>query len=458
MIRIERGNAWGEMFGAPTWFRDYAARHLSVPVEAGVDKRGTKFSYIWWHEGKPYGSLVHGTRFAAGLTPHVLQLARHYKLPATLQDVRDVVDPSSPLRSVSASWRPYQDEIHAKLLKSPTGVINAVPRSGKTLMAARIIDELGLPVLYVAPSVQIVRQTYQVLVKHFGHDAVGRLDGEADEHEKDISRLIVVATTNSAVKQSQEWFDTRKMLIVDEFHHSASETIHRINDLARFAYYRYGFTGTHYRSGFDNLAMEAICSQVLQRVGVDDLVRDGYLAKPNVVFLKPKADRITADSFATAYSRGIVKSEKRNACVAEITRKLAHELHIPTIVLVKQRAHADALGKLIQDSVVVKGGESALTSAAVKDFADRKIPVLIGTTVIGEGVDVPAAGALVYASGGSSGVLMMQSYYRPLTANPGKTEGWIYDFTDDHHAMLLRHSRKRSSFAARQLNTETRHA
>ncbi len=453
-MHIWRSNASAEIHGAPPWFLQYAARHLSVPVPAG-QKPGERFGSIWWYEDEPWGSLVHieGTsaRIAPGLAGYVLELAELYRLPASVHDTRERPEDQIPWWSVSAKWRPYQDDAHRAVLASETGVIDAPPRSGKTLMAARIIDTLARPTLCVAPTVAIVRQTYDVFCEHFGEDMVARLDGSARPHQRDISKPIVIATAPSAVRQSAEWFATREALLIDEFHHAAAETYHRISSKAVNAYYRYMLTGTHFRTGADALAMQAVCSNVIHRIRVQDLIPE-YLVVPRVVFCPVGAKPLgyTID-WREAYDLGIVEHEERNDLIARLATMLAIDNGIPTLVLVKRRAHADALGERIPESCVVKGGQAVLTSREVKRFLDGHHQVLIGTTVLGEGVDVPRAAALIYASAGADGVTMMQSYFRPLTAAPGKTVGRIYDFQDHHHRTLREHAGKRMSFVQRQL-------
>jgi len=453
-MHVWRSNTEAEIHGAPRWFLQYAARHLSVPVAAG-QKPGSRFGEVWYHEGEPWGSLLHvdgaSGRVAAGLAGYVAQIAQHYGLACETRDMRAVPEDQIPWWSMSAKWRPYQDDVHRAVLSSPTGVIDAPPRSGKTLMSARIIDTLGRPTLLVAPTVAIVRQTYGVLCRHFSEDMVARLDGSAKPAQRDISKPIVVATAPSAVRQSPEWFATRELLIIDEFHHAAAETYHRISAKARNAYFRYMLTGTHFRTGDDRLAMEAVCSNVIHRIRVEDLIPD-YLAPPRVVFCPIDAPPLgyTMD-WREAYELGIVEHEQRNDAVVRLAKMLALDNGIPTLVLARRRAHADALGERIPESVVVKGGEASLTSRSVAQFLDGAHQVLIGTTVLGEGVDVPRAAALIYASGGADGVTLMQSYFRPLTAAPGKMIGRIYDFQDRHHRTLRDHSEKRQSFVARRL-------
>lgn len=450
---ITRGNSYSKLHQAPAEFLASVARHLAIKLELGSKKKpivkGVRFGSIFWHEAMPYGSMLHGSVVPAGLTYHVEALARMYRVPCEVRDVRVVPPANHSWRSVVSSWRPYQDEVHDRLCRATTGIVDAPPRSGKTLMAVRIVDELAQPVLYVAPSVAIVRQTYETFQRFYPNDMLARLDGEAQSYERDASKQIVIATVASVLKQDPDWFKTRKALIIDEFHHSAAESYHRLSALASEAYFRFMFTGTHFRTGTDTLAMEAVCAQVIQKIQLADLVPD-YLVQPRVYFIPTRAMRVRGRNWKEAYTAGVVKCDRRNGHIVTFALSLARS-GIPTIVLVKHRAHADALGQMIPDSVVVKGGEDALTSEAVREFLAGAFRVLVGTTVLGEGVDLPNAGALIYASAGSDGVTMMQSYFRPLTAHPGKQIGRIYDFRDTHHKLLARHSNERIVFARKHL-------
>ena len=450
-MEIHRHNATSQILGAPGWFLTYAARHLSVPVELGA-KKGDRFGAIWKHQGDVWATLVRGNEVAAGLTSHVCALARHYGLDVRVKDCRTPPEERLPLWSVKADWRPYQTRVHEKAIQRTTGVIDAPPRSGKTLMAARLIDTFGCPTVCIAPSVAIVRQTWNVMRRSFGDDWVARLDGESKGSERDVSKPLVIATAASAARQPQEWWDTRDLLVIDEFHHAAAETYHKINMLAKNVYYRFGFTGTHFRSGEDRLAMEAICSHVIDKIELDDLTPN-YLATPRVVYTPVRGIcRPEGNSWDALYRAGIVDHEARNDLIVKIANTVSAT--VPTIVLTRRRRHADELGDRISNSVVAKGGASVLTSRSITEFLAGEHRVLVGTTVIGEGVDVPAAGALVFASGGDAGVAMMQSYFRPMTGAPGKSVGRIFDFRDLHHRTLRRHSDARISMARSQFGNE----
>lgn len=446
---LERDNVWVHVRRAPAWFIEYAARHLSVCLDTPImpTQPTARFGSYWRHHGQVWGSLMHHDRASSGLVPHLLQLARHYGLPATLLDARVRPDEGFPLGSVRMAWRPYQEGVFRAMLAYERGVIDAPPRSGKTAMAARALDTFNLPAAIIAPSVQIVAQTFRVLREHFGEDYVSRFDGAASDAERDPEKPFCVLTAASAVSMSQDWWDTRKMLIVDEFHHSAAETTHRISALARNAYYRWGLTGTHFRTGGDRLAMDAIASRAIYRIPIPYLVRESYLAAPVVRFVTiPEGQGRGGSNFQTAYQRNVVEHETRNAWSAALaTRQI--DAGVPTLVLVRRRAHADALAAAIPGAAVAKGGANALTSRTIADFNAGEIPCVVGTTVIGEGVDIPRAGALIYAAGGRAGVAMLQSYFRPLTAHPGKSRGLILDFVDTHHGMLQGQSDSRRAMA-----------
>lgn len=452
-MKLSRGNSYTHIDDAPAWFLDRLAPHLSVPVEVGT-KTGARFGRIYATADEWRGTLLVGNRIPAGLTPHVLRVvawceSQGYPIDVRVEDTRIRPPDAYPWYTVRAAWRPYQDAVHAAVMQGECGVVDAPPRSGKTLMAARLIDHRAQPVLYIAPSVAIVSQTHKVLCSIFGDEMVARVDGDTPADQRDVTKPIVVATVQSAVKLPREFYQTRGMLLIDEFHHAAADTYHQINALAESVYYRVAFTGTHWRTGEDGLAMQAIASNVLHTIAVADLVPQ-YLVTPFVSFVPYHAPSFAAADWQTAYQRGIVDCEERNALIASYACQLS-EQGIPTIVIANRRAHADALAARIPESRVAKGGEGILTSRTVKAFLGGEFPVLVGTGVLGEGVDLPNAGALIYASGLGDSVQMMQSYFRPLTAHAGKTHGRVYDFRDAHHPTLQRHARDRFGLASRYL-------
>ena len=76
-------------------------------------------------------------------------------------------------------------------------------------------------------------------------------------------------------------------------------------------------------------------------------------------------------------------------------------------------------------------------------LAGQEVKILIGTTILSEGVDLPGADALVYARGEKAEVSLTQAVYRVGTADGQKRSAIVVDFADRHHKHLLEHSLER---------------
>jgi len=136
------------------------------------------------------------------------------------------------------------------------------------------------------------------------------------------------------------------------------------------------------------------------------------------------------------YPAAVVDHEGRNGILVEAIKGLL-AVGKRTLVLTKEVRHAEALSARIPGSVQVDGQKSEIVERTLLDLQAGAVRCVVGTSVIGEGVDVPAADALVYAAAGRSRVKVVQDYFRVLTASPGKTRGIVIDAADQHHPSLL---------------------
>jgi superfamily II DNA or RNA helicase len=139
------------------------------------------------------------------------------------------------------------------------------------------------------------------------------------------------------------------------------------------------------------------------------------------------------------YDWGIVDHPERNQTLAWAAHALM-EAGKRVLVIVKQVKHAANLASLIPGAVQVDGTtaeRSAQVPQVLTELERGTIRCVVGTSVIGEGVDVPAADALVYAAGGRSKVKVVQDFFRVLTTAGGKTEGLVIDCADNHHERLV---------------------
>jgi superfamily II DNA or RNA helicase len=370
---------------------------------------------------------------------------------------------------VNIELRDYQKHAVRQAIKIGYGVLDMPPRAGKTRTMAAIIHELALPTIWIAPTDRIVEQTVTVLGGFFGHNFATHLVGSG-EQDKAAKSHIVVCTAATAGNLSAEFYRSREILVIDEYHHAAAKTYHHVFDNCEHVYHRYGMTGTFFRSGVDELALHAYLSDTVFRITSAELLAQGYLVPTHVAFFPVKSSKIRGLANTTYQmghgKHGVQEHVDRNrmaAWAAIVLRSTGRQV----LVLVGTKHQ----GRILQDLIaglLENGAGPAPRGAArrrnsrigeveyvstdvprprqrevVDAFSAGQVGVLIGTSLLGEGVDLPSADALVYARGEKAEVTLIQNAYRVSTAAHGKRYAIIVDFADRHHRKLLNHSLER---------------
>lgn len=384
--------------------------------------------------------------------------------PFYLEDIRQRPQegvpefPKSPLAD-----RDYQKAAVKEALKQGRGVLNMPPRSGKTQCGMAIQSKLGLKCIWTAPTDAIVRQTMDAFQSFFGDHYVIHQQGTKNL-EKAINSMVIVCTAATAARLPPEVYRSREMIMVDEWHHSAAKTYRKqIFPQCEHIYFRYGMTGTHFRSGFDEMAMHSILSNEIYRVTSHELLSMGYLVPTRAVYIPVDAPKLRCGqgSFITHHGKhGIHEHEYRNQLVAYTAAYLANSGR-RVLVLVGTKVQGRKLQSKISYQIPdsdnggrYKACEFISTDRArgeqqriLKAFnEDGGVKVLVGTSLVGEGVDLPPADALVYARGEKAEVSFTQNVYRVCTASETKRDALIVDFADRHHRKLMAHSKLRLQY------------
>lgn len=331
--------------------------------------------------------------------------------------------------------------------------------SGKTRIACEITRRLALPAIWIAPTDRIVAQTQEVLEGFFGRNYSVHLIGSSGAL-KAARCKIVLATAATAKFLPPEFYQSRKVIAVDEWHHGAAVTYKKIFSMCDHIYHRYGMTGTYFRSSGDDLAMHALISGTIYRATSQDMLRLGYLVPVRAVFLPIDAAKIPARSasfFAHHGKHGIHEHQLRNQWAAYAAYALFYKGR-RVLVLVGTKAQGKILQEILVRTLPQAPGTAQFKAAEfISTDCDRKrqanilrsfsareeVKVLIGTSILGEGVDLPEVDALVYARGEKAEVSLTQSIYRVCTAIPGKTDAVLVDFADRHHRKLMEHALER---------------
>lgn len=389
--------------------------------------------------------------FLTGLIGYALGVIHQFNYPYYIDDRR--VRPVDDLpETVHIPLRDYQKEAADAAVEYGRGVLDMVPRSGKTRIACEVQRKLGRNTLWLAPTREIVKQTKRTLDSFFWESYSCILGGKSALQVAKKSR-VVLCTPNMAIRLPQEFFDTRECIIVDEFHHSATSTYHSIFKKCDHIYYRFGMTGTFFRSGQDEMALHSILANTLYKVTSADLIDKGFLVPINVVFLPMIGTlRIKKGAYQVAHGKhGIMENLYRNQLVSQVAVVL-QRANRSVLILVNTKKQGNILKKIIdsfyKDSVstfVHSGTPDNVLKDTLRSFIDKtETKILIGTSVLGEGVDLPTADSLVYATGQKAEVSLLQNAYRVGTAVEGKTHAVLVDFADRHHKKLLEHSMERA--------------
>tara|TARA_Y100000296_G_scaffold85151_1_gene120341 strand:+ start:1393 stop:2943 length:1551 start_codon:yes stop_codon:yes gene_type:complete len=377
--------------------------------------------------------------FPTGVLRHVERaLALRAGETVETRDMRGVAPAGRPL-DANVPLYPFQADAVEEFLAHRRGVIDLPPRSGKTRIAIAAVVRLGLRTLYLAPGVGLAKQVGEAFREFLPADDVvvatgGRMS--ATRERAAHRALVLVSTPGTAI--NAPGVEGREFLIVDEFHHAAAATWRAVSNRCRLAYWRMGLTGTHYRADGADLEMHGVLAEAVYQRTVGDMVRLGRLVPARVAMLRVRGEVTTKDY----YNDGVVSHPHRNAVLAWAAHTLV-QAGKRVLVLTKQVGHSEDLAARIPGAVQVDGRSNEDVKPALDALERREATAVVGTSVIGEGRDVPAADALVYAAGGKSRVKVKQDYFRVLTEHAGKRVGIIVDAADTQHKTLVGHAADR---------------
>lgn len=354
--------------------------------------------------------------------------------------------------TLSADLREYQGEHVEKALNAGRGVIMAATGAGKSIMAAALVCELGLPAIVVVPTKLLAGQFLDTF-KQFTDCEVGLIGSG-----KCVDAPVQVAIAKSLVGNdgtTHAALEGKSVLIIDEMHLSSATTYEAICNACPAAY-RYGFSATPYRDSDleDNLLL-GLCGPTIAQIGVEELQESGHLAKTDIRIIPCKVGyaRTLYDeeqgqwretSYGEKYRVGIVQNGYRNKQIADLANAHAAD-GLKVLVIISWIEHADLITELLDRAPIFLSGQDSpkQTEAKRAQFRDGQGGVCIGTSIVDTGFDVPALDVLILAGGGEFDGRTIQRLGRGLRPSPGKESVIVYDFTDEDKPTFLYHAQSR---------------
>jgi superfamily II DNA or RNA helicase len=370
--------------------------------------------------------------------------------------------------------RPYQQAAVLALDNFGWGILEAPPRSGKTLMLARDWARRGCPpATWLCDTIILAEQTRRVFRALFPRRTIG-LVGDGLCEIGDLT-IITAQSAHLALKQhnrvqavnkrlfydSQEAVPTRYQDIVehldrsthlyrDEAHHAVqpidSGTLRNMHNahIRRFA------SGTPWDTKADGLRLEALGGSVVWSVDYEYLFTHGddttgewmpYLIRPQVTVAQVPPRRYPGRAvWSQIYADYIRGNEDRNRLIVDWTNQHVRE-NRSVCIIVRQTTHGNVLAELLPEAVLLYGKHTRdQRHAALTALAEKRKMVAI-STVMGEGVDVQSLDCVVNAAGEQSAIPVMQRL-RCMTPAPGKRAAYMLDFLDQAR-WLSGHAKRR---------------
>ncbi len=337
------------------------------------------------------------------------------------------------------------------MVKAKQGIVKIATNGGKTEIACAVTQYLGLRTLFIVTTRELLYQAQKRFMTRLGktEQEVGII-GDGHWQPGSFVTIATLKTLESRIntRECQQLLKEAEVMFIDECHHVGSETWYTVATLCP-AYYRFGLSGTPLdRTDGANLRLIAATGEVIVNIDNKFLVERGISAKAHIIFDKIAQPQLKKKiAYATAYKQGVVENPEMLQHVVDWA-KIFYEQGLGVLILTEEIQH----GKLVDDALwtqadgvfiphqYIYGEEkSDVRQKALVDFASGQLPVLVASTILDEGVDVPTIDALILAGSRKSRIRTMQRLGRGLR---GK-KLVVVEFSNFCHRYLIEHSLKR---------------
>lgn len=298
--------------------------------------------------------------------------------------------------------------------------------AGKTFVGLAAIAELRVPTLICVTTVELARQWAKRLSECLGVDA-GLLAGG----ERKL-RPVTVATYRSAAKNIAEIYDKFGFVIYDEGHHLPAETFKEIA-LRVKARYSLVLSATPERADKNEAFIYRVGGAPVYSTSYFQLVLRGLLAPLLLERILVELDAEEAREYAQAASDA--PSPRQTSVLIKIAACAKAKLQELKKIVSSERGRilvfcqyldqaqaAYSAVKEVEERCALITGETPKGERlrAFEMFRRGLLRVIVSTTVLDEGVDVPDADVAVVLSGSGQVRQMVQRVGRVLRWTPGK--------------------------------------
>lgn len=324
--------------------------------------------------------------------------------------------------------RPYQAEAIRRAWSAGRGVIVAPTGAGKTEIALGLIGRGGVSTLVLVHTRDLLEQWVARVRKAMPRARVGSSLDELGRTDVCVCTVQSVAAARSD-RSAAARLARVGMLIVDEAHHVPADTWRTVVALV-ITTRRYGLTATPARAdGREGELYEAL-GPIVASVAAAEVEAVGAVLRPTVAYYATRWRPRTADPRAE-----LATSTTRNARIVELAARMVRDRR-SVLVLVERLEHVDQLiGALTRRRVTCGRLEGTMSpadrKAVLASVRDGRCPVLVATSLVDEGLDVPCLDTVILAVPCAVQGRTQQRIGRIL--RPGdKGAPIVWDLVDDH--------------------------
>jgi superfamily II DNA or RNA helicase len=399
-----------------------------------------------------------------GLFSILKDLAKRFGIKANVSNpfIEDVSRVSVPTSVGGKDLRVYQldavkkamdsiAEIRGALIQMPTG-------SGKTLVGEaliKVLTDIGKlkTAFIIVESQDLLNQWAEELSKVFGREKIGKLyQNEQSVKEGGINVVTyqslykVVKTYLANVRHSLDVNENRlftvykeaDFVLVDEAHHLPADSISAILTVNSKAV-RVGLSATPFREDNRDLLLHSLTSVPVVRYKMtDEIFRKLNVLVPvkvvNVLvdFLDWQGDYVDDDNVSASrvvkMSSRIISEEGVQKLALYIALKIHEKYKLPVII---HSPYARPLREM-SDRFGIPLLEGQKTDAErevlLQKLRDNEVNVVLATTLMDEGIDIPPLVGLVMMLPGASRVKLVQRMGRLTRPYKGKDTAFAYLF------------------------------
>lgn len=355
--------------------------------------------------------------------------------------------------SVRREPRPFQAEaIEAFRRSQGRGLVVLPTGAGKSHVAVLAIEDRRRDALVVAPTLDLVRQWYDLLRTSFATE-VGIVGGGSFD-----VKPLTVTTYDSAYLHMQNLGARFGLVVFDECHHLPGETYQLAAELC-LAPFRLGLTATPERPDGRDAELTRLIGPLIYRKDIVELSGE-YLAEYETVrvdvqltaeeraeytasrkiyidFLRAQGIRMGSPAGWNTFVQRAARSEAGRRAfesylrqrelslaasekLAAVERLLELHRHERTLVFTQDNATAYAVSRRFLAPAITHQTKVKERSEILSRFAQGTYNVVVTSKVLNEGVDVPDASVAIVISGSGSVREHVQRLGRILRRSGGK--------------------------------------